>query len=988
MSRLRNITVLAVVGVTACALTMQSVAHASPSRSAAPDGGGPASATRTYHGETPLQVRNGAATLVGRLPAGQHLRLSIGLNVPHLAAVERFNRAVQTKKSPLFHHYLTAKQWNARFAPSAATQAKVVRWARSNRLTVTHLYPNHLLVDVDGTAAQVQAALHVSLNRYSLHGKTFFSNSRNPVLPASLRSVVATVDGLNNIAKLSTDMPAKSLAKQKTYSPGPVVSSGASAHSNGSRAALRAAMKQHARPSITGGSYDPTDIYSSQAYDTNALYHESSCCNPQNNSGSSPPNTSIAIATVGNQATSDMQGFQARYSYLAYDFNEVNIDGAPSCCDGEGTMDLEWSTALSNSFGSFASTAHVWLYDGVNSQISTFDDIYNQMLTDGNAKIVTSSWGCAEDTCYTGSEMDFDHNSIFNAMIGQGYTLLNASDDHGAYADCTSTKRVQYPASDPDFLAISATNLELDTNSNYVSEGAWQGNSAGCVNNGGGGGGGCSDHFAAPSYQLSPSNPNYFCGTANGFSQNFKTVPDVSLNGDWLNSPQNLYFNGSFQGNGGTSIASPEMAGFYAQQNSYLLTLGNVCGGGSSACAPIGQAGRQMYLAALDHAAQGKNPYYDITSGCTTNNAGSGFCGIAGYDRATGWGTMNMLQLAWANNYWSSPEASPPTVTMSGPAVNTYANSGTLSWTIADNGSPPSGVSGWTAQWGSDPGDPSTEPHPGAGNSFYSGPASAHGSTSGSVPLSSDGNGCHTLFVRAWDNIGESSVNSYGPVCYDATAPVTVTGTSHFVRGTQIAAGKVPVQIAWSGSDTGGSGLKNFTLWQSTDGASFSEIATPTTTTQNVMLAAGHTYQFAVNAVDNAGNTGAFVFEPKFKLQAVQEAAPAITYAGVWTLSTDSTASGGKLKFTTAKNASAKYKFTGRSIAWVGGMATNRGSASVQLDSTPATADNTHATTTKPRVLLYVHNMTNGPHTLLITNSATAGHPRIDVDAFVVMVPA
>ncbi|MBO0863802.1 MAG: hypothetical protein J2P16_01870 [Mycobacterium sp.] len=914
--------------------------------------------------------------------------MSIGLNVPHLAAVERFNRAVQNKKSPLFHHYLSAKQWNARFAPSRATEANVVHWVKSNGLTVTHLYPNRLLVDVAGSAAQLEAALHVSLNRYSLHGKIFFSNNRDPVLPKSLRSVIATVDGLNNLATLSTGMPSKYLAKQKTYSAGPVVSSGASARANGSKKALREAMKQHAHPSITGGAYDPTDIYSSEAYDTNALYHESSCCNPQHNAGSSPPNTSIAIATVGNQAVSDMQGFQARYSYLAYDFNEINIDGSPSCCDGEGTMDLEWSTALANSFGSFADTAHVWLYDGVNAQISTFDDIYNQMLTDGHAKVVTSSWGCAEDTCYTGSEMNFDHNSIFNAMIGQGYTLLNASDDHGAYADCTPTKRVQYPASDPDFLAISATNLELDSNSNYVSEGAWQGNSAGCVNNGGGGGGGCSDHFAAPSYQLSPANPNYFCGPAFGFSQNFKTVPDISLNGDWLNSPQNLFFNGGFQGNGGTSIASPEMAGFYAQQNSYMLTLGNICGGGSSACAPIGQGGSQMYLAALAHGAQGKVPFYDITSGCTTNNVGSGFCGIPGYDRATGWGTPNMLQLAWANNYWSMPEASPPTVSISGPATNTYFNSGTLSWSITDNGNPPSGVSGWTASWDSDPGDPSNESTPGAGNSFYSGPASAHGSTTGSLPLSSAGQGCHTLFVRAWDNIGESAVNSYGPVCYDGTAPTVTPGTEQFVKGSQIStSNKIPVKVSWSASDNL-SGIASYQVWQSTDGGTFSEIATPTVNTLTVSLLPGHKYQFAIGAFDHAGNFGGYVFNPVFKLSLTQQAASTVTYTGKWATQTVASASGGSLKFTNALHAKATFGFKGFSVAWLGVVNTNRGVASVKLDGAAPVNVSAHGTSLIPRDLLYVHGTAAGSHTLVINNSATPGHPRIDVDAFAVMSSA
>ena len=39
-----------------------------------------------------------------------------------------------------------------------------------------------------------------------------------------------------------------------------------------------------------------------------------------------------------------------------------------------------------------------------------------------------------------------------------------------------------------------------------------------------------------------------------------------------------FFFNGSLYPTGGTSIASPEMAGFYAQANAYLLYVGSIVG--------------------------------------------------------------------------------------------------------------------------------------------------------------------------------------------------------------------------------------------------------------------------------------------------------------------------------------------------------------------------------------------------------------------------
>src|SRR6202035_2359827 len=86
------------------------------------------------------------------------------------------------------------------------------------------------------------------------------------------------------------------------YSAGPVSNMGQSAGHNGDRTKLAAAMKASAQKraiaNITGGAYDPTDMYTSQAYDTSALYRQGHCCNPLGNANTTPPQTTIAIATA------------------------------------------------------------------------------------------------------------------------------------------------------------------------------------------------------------------------------------------------------------------------------------------------------------------------------------------------------------------------------------------------------------------------------------------------------------------------------------------------------------------------------------------------------------------------------------------------------------------------------------------------------------------------------------------------------------------
>ena len=144
---------------------------------------GPAPQGQTATSQTPLPVRNGTARKLGAYSPSQTIRLAIGLRPPHMAAEQQFLREIQDKSSPLFHQFLTPAEWTARFAPTAASQQAVVAWAKGAGLTVTHLYPNRLVVDVAGSVGSIESALSVQINTYRLGSHTFFANDSDPVLP-------------------------------------------------------------------------------------------------------------------------------------------------------------------------------------------------------------------------------------------------------------------------------------------------------------------------------------------------------------------------------------------------------------------------------------------------------------------------------------------------------------------------------------------------------------------------------------------------------------------------------------------------------------------------------------------------------------------------------------------------------------------------------------------------------------------------------------
>ncbi len=771
---------------------------------------------------TPQEVTNGTATLVGHYNPDAKLRLVLGLNPPKMEEEERFLRQLQDRTSPNFHKYLTAKQWNARFGPTVEQEQAVVDWATSNGLTVTQRYPNRLVVDVEGTSATIEKAFGVQINSYQIGANAEFSNDREPIIPANLAGILGSVGGLNSIQRFHAPHEGTIREKSLDYSAGPVSALGAAQHGDGNKAAYEAAVKAAAKKAksssgkgdlpkpLTNGYLDPTDIYSSYGYDFNALQAQGHCCNPLGNSSGSPNTTSIAIATSGEFADSDWTGFHNQYPYLAWSYDRVWVDGTPSCCNDETTLDMEWAIATANSFGSYLDTAHVRAYIGANNLLSTFTDVYNQMLTDGNARVFSTSWGCAEITCASGTTMNTDH-AIFNSMLGQGWTIMALSHDYGATGGCDDALRVTYPASDPDAVAVGGTSLALFGDGTFDSETAWEGGtwSGACSHNSGGSGGGCSAYWSAPSYQ----NPAY-CGTGS------RSVPDISLNAGY---GQNYFFNGSLGGVGGTSISTPQVAGFMAQADAYLLAIGQHG-------APMGWVNYQLYYLGENPGYAAHYPYYDITTGCNNNDVtalyGLGYyCAGTGYDAITGWGSFNALQLSRAISTYDLGDFGAPIVTFSGPAgvnssTDTWFNTDqTVSWTVTDTANScctATGVSGFSQAWDNFFTDPTSEPNQGTGNSFYSGPQFPN-ATSGYLQLSWAGQGCHYATVDAWDNTGITSGNQYFYwICYDTVAPTSTASLSGTVDGSVYSS---PVQVTINSSDPSpGSGI-SATYYQLDGGA-------------------------------------------------------------------------------------------------------------------------------------------------------------------------
>ena len=103
---------------------------------------------------------------LGTMNRSQRLNLAIGLPLRNPAALDALLRQLYDPASPNYHHYLTPEQFTERFGPTEEDYQAVMAFAKANGLKVTARHPNRMLVDVSGSVADIERAMHVTMQVY------------------------------------------------------------------------------------------------------------------------------------------------------------------------------------------------------------------------------------------------------------------------------------------------------------------------------------------------------------------------------------------------------------------------------------------------------------------------------------------------------------------------------------------------------------------------------------------------------------------------------------------------------------------------------------------------------------------------------------------------------------------------------------------------------------------------------------------------------
>ena len=106
--------------------------------------------------------------------------------------------ALYDKNSPSYHRWLSTGQFDARYAPTPATQSAVAKYLSTSGLTVVPS-GSPFLVRATGSSAQIQRTFHTSLNSFkNPQGTKYFANTTPVYVPSSLSGAAMGVIGLTN----------------------------------------------------------------------------------------------------------------------------------------------------------------------------------------------------------------------------------------------------------------------------------------------------------------------------------------------------------------------------------------------------------------------------------------------------------------------------------------------------------------------------------------------------------------------------------------------------------------------------------------------------------------------------------------------------------------------------------------------------------------------------------------------------------------------
>ncbi len=600
-----------------------------------------------------------AFTDEGRRAPSASVNVVFTLRYNHQAELDQFVANAANPHSSSYRHFMSPAEFNAYYAPTAQQEGAVVNALTAAGFSVTKRFTNRTVVDATAPSTTVERFFSTEMHtvRQGKYGERF-TNLTAATVPAAIAPYVNTAS-LSNvvIARTVVDQTADAGSRKPDqtcifgicFGPSPTPSPSPSPTPTPKPTATpTAAPTATPKPTATASPTTAPTATPTAAPTATAKPTATPTATPAPTStpasgcnGAPPDDGPYTYSSDGNLAAGVAQPFDfpvqhgcngAGYTAAIVIDDPVNtsyvatylaaagvkqtgtitneaVDGGGSGDDAETDLDVQTISGL-------APGANIIVYDNDSLADQNIEDAYNQVLTDGKASAVNSSFGGCESS---DSSFESATNAIAEQGAAEGVEFSASSGDSGSsecslYDGLYAEEGVNAPAGDPYFTSIGGVNYT------YSSTGVLETVTAGdasCGSTSGTcqGGGGVSTVVAEPSWQQGVP----------GMITSGRNQPDISLPFD----PVAVYTDGAWAGYLGTSWSSPASVALFIEADQLHGKR-------------LGWLNPTLY-SLFTSTGYGTGSYF---TPCTSGSIGAYSCSATEYNQAAGIGTPKGWALA------------------------------------------------------------------------------------------------------------------------------------------------------------------------------------------------------------------------------------------------------------------------------------------------------------------------------------------------------
>jgi kumamolisin len=574
------------------------------------------------------------ATRVGPVPRQQQLQLVLPLNAD-LAGLESFAQSVNTPGSPSYGQYESIATLARRFGASPAASSRVMAYMRAAGATDVKLDATRLFVDATMSAPRAAQVFSTPLAVFhAARLGRFVAPTHAARVPTALQGLVTTVVGLDTrslTGKSYTHASKGVRAKAKT-GVGADVRAHAAAGQPSSVAPLTGSQSG-CRPALAVQGFTPNQYET--AYGFAPLF----------GAGLHGEGERVALIEIDGFRFSDLTSFASCFGLSVPPVRGFGVGLKHALPPGgEATLDVEVLDAAAPGLKG------IDVYETKPSASATLRALTSPLQNRGfKPQVISASLGLCEPDVFLAIGLK-GLRSVEGSLAmaaGSGISFLASSGDQGS-ADCVDLTgapiarlSVNYPSSSPWVTGVGGTNFALTPANTIAAQIVWNDTS---LQPGAAGGGGTSQLFKRPSYQKGTvtkdrrflPDVSMLADIAPGYTVFCSATPDC-VNSESTNPWQTV---------GGTSAATPLLAGGLAVVDEALRLNGRQ---------GVGFANPLLYKIGRNRALRGlvfsdvQEFSNDIGPFITRSHRSLGCCKAGpGFDRASGWGSVNVAGLTSA----------------------------------------------------------------------------------------------------------------------------------------------------------------------------------------------------------------------------------------------------------------------------------------------------------------------------------------------------